>query len=229
MKEDRRHDSQSPVVTPVVSTRAGQALLAQLVGTGGHWEPDPDEPGVTMYVSDGPPRTHDEAEQIAAIEQEVRADIKGAVSQALAECELRGWLGPEPWRVHAAVLNAISSSSATEPRLNAETLPSVPDPLGPPDTTGRWTNATETQDGERPDWSPDYSRGYSDGYNDGLKHPQTPDDRDREVERCRDLPYDAHDWNSNGSPSFCRDCGIGFPKFAVLRDDAGLRASGGKE
>lgn len=34
--------------------------------------------------------------------------------------------------------------------------------------------------------------------------------------RCRDLPYAAHDWNSNGSPSFCRDCGIIFPKYAAL-------------
>ena len=42
------------------------------------------------------------------------------------------------------------------------------------------------------------------------------EDESARAVKCRDLPYEAHDWNSNGSPSFCRDCQIIFPRFAAL-------------
>jgi hypothetical protein len=38
--------------------------------------------------------------------------------------------------------------------------------------------------------------------------------------RCTGLGYEAHSWDSTGSPSYCRDCGLSFPKFATFANGA---------
>jgi hypothetical protein len=37
------------------------------------------------------------------------------------------------------------------------------------------------------------------------------------------LDYAAHRWNSNGSPSFCRDCGIEFPTLTARAERVAAR------